>query len=129
MLQNLQPKQPEIELTILALNSILNSANFIGSPQLSTFLSYVVNETLEGRAAKLKAYSIATLALGKPDSFDPIYDATVRVVAGRVRAALELYYLKLTNNVDVTIELFPGSYVPHFGTRAIILPEKQTLRI
>lgn len=124
MLQNLQPKQPEIELTILALNSILNSANFIGSPQLSTFLSYVVNETLEGRAAKLKAYSIATLALGKPDSFDPIYDATVRVVAGRVRAALELYYLKLTNNVDVTIELFPGSYVPHFGTRAIILPEK-----
>ncbi len=80
-------------------------------------MHYVVTETMEGRASKLKAYSIATQALGKPDSFDPVYDATVRVVAGRVRAALELYYSRNPNSIDLVIELLPGSYIPHFGTR------------
>jgi EAL domain-containing protein (putative c-di-GMP-specific phosphodiesterase class I)/ActR/RegA family two-component response regulator len=117
MLQILQYKQPQIELATSALNAILRSSNFVGSPQLSAFLHYVVTETMEGRASKLKAYSIATQALGKPDSFDPVYDATVRVVAGRVRAALELYYSRNPNSIDLVIELLPGSYIPHFGTR------------
>jgi EAL domain-containing protein (putative c-di-GMP-specific phosphodiesterase class I) len=124
MAQILQYKQPEIELAVSALNAILASPNFVGSPQLSAFLHYVVTETMEGRASKLKAYSIATQALGKPDSFDPVYDATVRVVAGRVRVALELYYSRHPNSVDVVIELLPGSYIPHFGTRAATSEKK-----
>ena len=78
-----------------ALNSILSSTGFCSSPQLSAFLSYVVDQTLDGRGAGLKAYSIATEALGRPMSFDPVTDATVRVLAGRVRSALELYYSRL----------------------------------
>ena len=117
MLKKLENTQLELELINRVLGQILNSANFSGSPQLCAFLTFVVEETLAGRGGSLKAYTIATKALGRPDSFDPISDATVRVIAGRVRSALELYYLRLNPDGEMVIELMPGSYVPHFRTR------------
>lgn len=117
MLKEIENTQLELEIAGTALNHILNSSNFSGSPQLCAFLTFVVEETLAGRGRNLKAYTIATKALGRPDSFDPITDATVRVIAGRVRTALELYYLKSDFDGDRVIELLPGSYIPHFRTR------------
>lgn len=99
-----------------ALSSILVSKGFCSSPQLSAFLTYVVEQTLDGRGSSLKAYSIATEALGRPAAFDPITDATVRVLAGRVRSALELYYSRLGPTSDTIIELLAGSYTPQFRT-------------
>ena len=101
-----------------ALTAVLASSSFRNSPQLSAFLSYIVERTLAGVGSGLKAYAIATEALGRPSSFDPVTDATVRVLAGRVRSALELYYLRNGNNADIVIELLPGSYVPHFHSRS-----------
>ena len=117
MLKKLENTQLELELVNRVLGQILHSANFSGSPQLCAFLTFVVEETLAGRGGNLKAYTIATKALGRPDSFDPVSDATVRVIAGRVRSALELYYLRLNPDGEMVIELMPGSYVPHFRTR------------
>lgn len=97
-----------------ALAAVLASANFCNSPQLSAFLSYVVEKTLAGKGSGLKAYAIATEALGRPPSFDPITDAAVRVLAGRVRSALEIYYLRNGNGENIVIELLPGSYTPQF---------------
>ena len=124
--QSLSKVQFEVDAVREALNAILISATFVGSPQLSAFLTYVVQQTLDGRAGALKAYSIATEALGRPSSFDPVTDATVRVLAGRVRSALELYYSRQGVRPEVVIELLPGSYAPHFRIAAAPAQEKLT---
>jgi tetratricopeptide (TPR) repeat protein len=96
-----------------ALEDILASAAFRDSPQLKSFLSYVVGETLAGRGEDIKGYSIATLALGRPESFDPQIDPIVRVQAGRVRQALAEYY-GANPAAPVWIEVERGGYTPRF---------------
>ena len=53
------------------LKKLLSHPDFVASPQLSSFLTYVVECKLEGAEERIKAYSIATEALGRPASFDP----------------------------------------------------------
>jgi hypothetical protein len=83
------------------------------SPQLSAFLSFIVEETLQGRGDDLKGYSIATLALGRPESFDPQTDPIVRVQAGRLRQAMTEYHAAKPRE-PVRIILDKGVYVPRF---------------
>jgi tetratricopeptide (TPR) repeat protein len=103
----------ESEEVRAALASILASEQFRDSPQLRAFLSYVVLETLAGRADDLKGYTIATSALGRPESFDPQADPIVRVQAGRVRQALAEHY-SVHPDARLRIELERGSYAPVF---------------
>ncbi|WP_306753141.1 hypothetical protein [Paracoccus actinidiae] len=49
---------------------ILASPDFDASERNRRFLSYVVEETLAGRADRIKAYSIATGAFGRSENFD-----------------------------------------------------------
>jgi hypothetical protein len=91
---------------------------------MSAFLRYVVEQAASGNMTRIKAYTVAIDALGKPDSFDPQNDPVVRVLAGRLRAALAFYY-EANPNVDLRITMRPGSYVPSFVHRsAIEAPEK-----
>ncbi|MBX2836435.1 MAG: hypothetical protein KTR35_06250 [Gammaproteobacteria bacterium] len=96
-----------------ALNNVLSNGKFLASPQMSAFLSYVVKETIAGNAARIKAYTVAVDALGKPPTFDPQNDPSVRVLANRLRNSLKNYY---EDNPEQTlfIKLYRGSYVPHF---------------
>ena len=48
--------------------------------------------------------------------FDPQVDPIVRVEAGRLRRALEHYYLTAGKNDPVRIEIPKGGYVPTFQT-------------
>jgi tetratricopeptide (TPR) repeat protein len=92
---------------------MLASEAFRQSPQLSAFLRYIVEETLAGRGGDLKGYSIATLALGRPESFDPQADPIVRVQAGRLRQAIAAYQ-RAHPEEAVGILLDKGDYVPRF---------------
>lgn len=96
-----------------ALNNILSDDKFLASPQMSAFLIYVVQETIAGNSDRIKAYTVAVDALGKPTSFDPQNDPSVRVLANRLRSSLDNYY---ASNPEQTlfIEIYRGSYVPHF---------------
>lgn len=47
------------------LKNILASPQFVSSPQVSATLKYVVEETVEGRSDRIKAYSIAIDVLKK----------------------------------------------------------------
>ena len=75
------------------LRRILNSPNFETSDRNRRFLAYVVEETLAGRAERLKAYTIAITVFGRGKDFDAGLDPVVRMEAGRVRRALERFYL------------------------------------
>ncbi len=97
-----------------AVGRIVASPGLKKSAQLANFLTFVVDETLAGRADRIKAYNIAADALGRDESFDPQNDPIVRVEAGRLRRALDHYYANGGAGDPVVIELPRGHYVPLF---------------
>ncbi len=84
------------------------------APKLSAFLGYIVRESLEGRGHRLKAYAIATQALGRAPDFDPVTDAIVRVEARRLRGVLAAIYAEPGCARSIRIELPRGHYEPVF---------------
>ncbi len=104
------------------LKIVLQHPDFASSPQLASFLSYVVERKLEGAEERIKAYSIATEALGRPASFDPQADPIVRVQARRLRQALLAYYNTASADPAMRIELTAGNYVPQFLPGASVPP-------
>lgn len=96
------------------LDRVLVSDAFRAAPQLSAFLSFVVERTVEGRAAELKGYTIAVEGLGRPADFNPQLDPIVRVEAGRLRRALAQYYAGDGRGDPVQISMPVGGYVPVF---------------
>ena len=72
---------------------MLASPDFLLPERARQFFLYIVEEALCGRGDRIKAFSIATDVLGRDSSFDGSPDPVVRIEAGRVRRALEHYYL------------------------------------
>jgi len=97
------------------LERILQSAEFRASDKQRKFLSFVVDETLADRSSQLKGYTIAVSVYGRPEGFDPQVDPIVRVEAGRLRRALDHYYLTAGKNDPVHLKIPKGSYVPTFS--------------
>lgn len=97
-----------------ALEKLIASPTFSKSPQLAHFIKFVVEETLAGRADRIKAYTIAADALGRGADFDAQNNPLVRVEAGRLRHALDQYYATHGRDDPITIELPRGHYVPVF---------------
>lgn len=93
------------------------SQDFAASDRARRFLRYVVEETLAGRADRIKAFSVAVEVFGRDESFDPQSDPVVRIEAGRLRRALEHYYLLSGKDDPVLIEIPKGGYVPTFIAR------------
>ncbi|RVU21000.1 hypothetical protein [Methylobacterium oryzihabitans] len=92
----------------------MRSGPFARSPKLAGFLRFVVEEELAGRGATLKAYTIATQALGRPKDFDPGVDPSVRVEAGRLRRAIDEGYAVIEEPQPVRIRVPVGTYRPQF---------------
>jgi hypothetical protein len=83
------PAQADVRAS---LERVVASVELSKSPQLVSFLRFVVEAELNGRSRQVKAYTIATDALGRDARFDPQADPIVRVEAGRLRRALKKYY-------------------------------------
>ncbi len=98
----------------IALQHILASPTFGATERMRQFLNYVVEETLAGRADRIKAYTIATSVFGRDEKFDPQVNSIVRLEAGRLRRTLERYYLTGGNDDEIRIQIPLGSYVPIF---------------
>ena len=99
------------------LDRIRLSAEFDAPERARKFLAYVIEEAIAGRADRIKAYSIATEVFGRDPSFDALTDPAVRIEAGRIRRALERYYLVAGRNDPVIIKIPKGAYVPTFEGR------------
>jgi adenylate cyclase len=106
---------PTIDQIREQLKSIVDAPSFANQNKIRRFLSYIVEQTLAGNARKLKQYSIATEALGRDASFDPELDPIVRLEAGKMRKALEVYYLSEGGADQVRITVPKGGYVPAFS--------------
>jgi adenylate cyclase len=105
------------------LERILASEEFSLPERGRKFLRYVVEETLAGGADRIKGYSIALQVFGRSDSFDAQSDPAVRIEAGRLRRALERYYLVAGQHDPIIINIPKGAYVPFFEQRTDPLVE------
>lgn len=97
-----------------ALERLVRSPSLRNSPQLITFLRFVVEAELDGRGAQIKGYTVAVDAFGRAPEFDPQADPIVRVEAARLRRALDNYYDGIGRDDPVRIAMPLGTYVPHF---------------
>ncbi len=98
---------------------VLQFSAFQNSPILSRFLEYIIDETIHQRELHLKEYSIAVNVLRRLPDFNPHDDAVVRIHAGRLRRALNEYYLIDGINDPIIIKIPKGCYVPQFESGCI----------
>lgn len=103
---------PSAEESRAELRRILDSSSFEASARNRRFLEYVVETSLAGCAARIKAYNIATDVFGRDGAFDPQLDPIVRIEASRLRRALERFYLIDRTPAAVRIDIPKGSYAP-----------------
>ena len=94
------------------LERILASEVFSRSQQLRRFLSFIVEQSLNGQGHSLKESVLAHELYGKGTDFDGGTDPVVRVDARRLRDKLREYYEGRSD--PVVISLPKGSYVPAF---------------
>ena len=114
-----EPEPPCPEDIRAELERLLASPDLQASARRRAFLRYVVEETLAGRADRLKGYTVAVSVFARDETFDPQADPVVRLEARRLRRDLDSYYVDAGRRDPVRITIPKGSYVPHFEwTRA-----------
>jgi adenylate cyclase len=111
------------------LERILQSNEFRGSDKQKKFLTFIIDETLEDRTSQLKGYTIAVAVYGRAKTFDPQVDPIVRVEAGRLRRALEHYYLTAGKNDPLRIKIPIGGYKPTFQRNSLTPSKTQSQAI
>ena len=103
---------------------MLGSPDFAASPQQTEFFKFVVNQTLAGNGDQIKGYTVATEVFGRGPDFDQSIDSVVSIQAGRLRRAIERYYLTGGKNDPIRIDIPKGTYVPTFSAN---LPNHQPM--
>ena len=96
------------------LERILKSAPLATSPSLSRFLRYIVEETLAGRSADIREYTLGVHVFDRGHDFNPRLDPIVRVQARNLRARMTKYYEGPGADDPIRIEMPKGTYVPIF---------------
>ena len=109
------------------LDRILTHREFHATDKMRDFLRFVVEEKLAGRARRLKGYTIATRVFARGDDFDAAQDPVVRIQAGRLRRALERYYLVAGGRDPIFIDIPKGRYIPYFSAQNAA-PERRRSR-
>ena len=96
------------------LAAIERSAAFVRSPVMRRLLRFIDGESMAGRGAQIKSYTLAVDGLGRAEDFDAQQDSYPPVQIGRLRKALEGYYRHTASVSGLRLELRHGSYEIHF---------------
>jgi hypothetical protein len=95
------------------LDRLLACDAFVHSQRSQSFLRYVVEETLAGRASQIKERNIGVDVFGRGESFDPQQESLVRVCGSDVRKRLsQAYETDIRDNIRIDLPV--GSYCPTF---------------
>ncbi len=101
----------------IQLQRVLRSDAFRHSDSLRHLLAYLGEKSLNGQSEDLKEYTIGIEACGKPASYDPQKDASVRVQLGRLRQKLEEYYRTEGLADPIALDLPKGRFTILFHPR------------
>ena len=88
----------------------------------------MVEQTLAGRAERLKAFDLAIAVLGRDKRFDPQNNPIVRIEVRRLRRDLGDYYLTDGRDDPIRITIPKGHYVPAFEVRGPEFGHRNQLR-
>ena len=113
------------EGTRLQIDRILGSESFRASETLRRLLKFLADKSLSGEADNLKEYSIGVDALGRPSTYDPRHDSTVRIHVGRLRQRLREYYQTEGKDDLTVIELPKGAFKLAFQDRPVTVFQEQ----
>jgi len=115
------------------LRRIVASPLFEEAGRLVRFLSFVVNETLEGKGGLLKESVIGVEVFGRTTGYDPKIDPIVRVQARRLRTKLDAWYQNGGKGSVIRIALPKGGYEPEFSRppseTSVVAPPLRQLRM
>lgn len=96
------------------LERLLASPVFRTSRRLSSFLRYIVEETLANGGGNLKERTIGVNVFGRAPDYDTSGEPVVRVSAGDLRKRIAQYYHEPGRDNELRIDLPIGSYHPVF---------------
>ncbi len=128
-------REPEAPAVRAELERVVASRCFQLAGRAKDFLTYVVDETLAGRADRLKGFTIGIEVFGRPAAdFDAQTDPLVRVEAGRLRRRLVEYYATEGLGNPLRIGLPRGGYAAEFtfaaaAEREVSAPETSPLTV
>src|ERR1700722_7048493 len=109
----------ERERNLRQIDRLVTSQTLHGSESLCKLLRYLATHAVEQPGVAVKEYKIATEVFGRPATFDPQVDSTIRVQAGRLRVKLTEYYVSEGSEDPIVVELPKGSYAVAFHHRVI----------
>jgi len=109
----------EQEATQAQLQRILQSKTFRTSEVHRSLLNYLVEKSVSGQADTVKEYTLGLDVFGKPASYDPRQESTVRMHVARLRQKLADYYR--TEGVDdpIYLDLPKGGFRVSFEPRPL----------
>ena len=105
------------------MNRLLQTSHFSNSRRYPALFKFVVEETLEGRGQFLKERLLGVQVFGRPAHYDTATDPIVRVTIAEIRKRIAQYYHEEAHELEMRIELTPGSYEPEFRPRKPHAPE------
>jgi hypothetical protein len=109
------------------IDRLVHSSLLHGSESLCKLLRYLADYALEHPGESVKEYQIATEVFGRPATFDPRLDSTVRVQTGRLRTKLTEYYRGPGESDPLIVEIPRGTYQLTFVPRHADAPDAPAL--
>ena len=106
--------EPEHQAVLEQMERMLANPLFKHSKRYSSFFRFVVEESLKGRADRLKERTLGMRVFGRDPDYDTNLDPVVRITAGEIRKRIAQYYHEPGKASELRIDLAPGSYVPTF---------------
>jgi hypothetical protein len=97
---------------------VIGSSTFAKTERLSSFLNYICDQMLKGRADSLHEQRIGQVVFGRPRDYDSSIDGIVRTQGSRLRQRLDRYFAEEGANEPIRIIIPRGGYVPVFKPRS-----------
>ena len=101
---------PAKEEVAQQIHRLINSDLFRSSEVQRRLLTYLADKSLAGEADQLKEYTIGVEGIGRPSTYDPRRDSTVRLQIGKLRQKIAEYYLTAGQDDPVRIDLPKGRF-------------------
>ncbi len=106
---------------------IVASTCFVKSPRLCSFLIYICDLFLRGRADEINELNIGEALFDRPANYDPSADGIVRSHASRLRQRLDQYFSEEGAQEPIRLLIPKGGYMPVFEPHTLAMPQPETI--
>jgi hypothetical protein len=114
ILESKELTQEVAGLRMAEMRNIVSSQTFAKAPRLCSFLSYIVEKSVEGDVDSLTEQQIGIHVFNRPPGYNSNDDNIVRGTARSLRQRLATYYLTEGAQNFLQIDIPKGAYVAHF---------------